>query len=40
VKRGTRELVNSRFPNHIIVYRVTADAIEMLNVWHAAQDWH
>ena len=33
---GTRELV---FDPFIIVYRVKADAVEILRIYHAAQDW-
>ena len=33
---GTRELVLVPF---IIVYRVEADAAEILRIYHAAQDW-
>jgi addiction module RelE/StbE family toxin len=34
---GTRELVIT--PNYILVYRVTADAIEVLNVLHTRQQY-
>jgi toxin ParE1/3/4 len=34
---GTRELVFSPLP-YIAVYRVTADAVEILHIWHGAQD--
>jgi len=33
---GTRELV---FSPYIVVYRVTAAAIEILRIYHGAQDW-
>jgi len=33
---GTRELVS---PPYVIVYRATAEVVEILNVWHGAQDW-
>jgi toxin ParE1/3/4 len=33
---GTRELVS---PPYVIVYRITAEVVEILNVWHGAQDW-
>jgi toxin ParE1/3/4 len=33
---GTREL--SRAP-YIIVHRVTADAVEILRIYHSAQNW-
>ena len=36
-KEGTRELLHERLP-HIIVYRVREDAIEILHIWHPAQD--
>ena len=34
---GTRESVIQR--NYILVYRITGDAIDILTVRHAAQDW-
>ncbi len=34
---GTRELV--AHPNYIIVYRVTANEVEILNVSHARQQY-
>jgi toxin ParE1/3/4 len=34
---GTRELVVH--PNHILIYRVVGDAVEVLRVKHAAQMW-
>jgi len=37
-KEGTRELVISKLP-YIAVYRVTVDAVEILHIWHGAQDW-
>jgi plasmid stabilization system protein ParE len=33
--RGTRELVS---PPYVIVYRYTDDIVEVLHVWHEAQD--
>jgi toxin ParE1/3/4 len=33
---GTRELV---FDPFIIVYRVKAETVEILRIYHAAQDW-
>ena len=33
---GTRELVVSRY---VIVYRYTAEIVEILHIWHGAQDW-
>jgi plasmid stabilization system protein ParE len=38
LRAGTREWVVSRTP-YVLVYRTTADAVEILHVWHAAQDW-
>jgi toxin ParE1/3/4 len=35
---GTRELVFVRLP-YIAVYRVKEDAVEILRVYHSAQDW-
>jgi toxin ParE1/3/4 len=34
---GTREIVAHR--NYIVVYRVTASSIDMINVVHAARDY-
>jgi len=34
---GTRELVFSPLP-YIAVYRVKADTVEILHIWHGAQD--
>lgn len=36
--RGTRELVFADIP-YIVVYRVTASAIEIVTVMHGAQRW-
>jgi toxin ParE1/3/4 len=33
---GTREFVVAPF---VIVYRVKADAVEILRIYHSAQDW-
>lgn len=33
---GTRELVNSPY---VVVYRHTEEIVEILHVWHGAQDW-
>jgi len=33
---GTRELVS---PPYIIVYRYTDEIVEILHIWHGAQDW-
>ncbi len=35
---GTREWVVSRTP-YLLVYRASGDALEVLHVWHEAQDW-
>jgi addiction module RelE/StbE family toxin len=35
---GTRELPLSPLP-YIVVYSVKADAIEILHIYHGAQDW-
>lgn len=35
--RGTREMVVR--PNYIVVYAIEADAISVLRVLHAAQQW-
>ena len=35
LQTGTRELV-ALWP-YVIVYRVTPDAVEILNIWHGAQ---
>lgn len=36
---GTRELVFSPLP-YIAVYRVKESTIEILHIWHGAQDWN
>ena len=36
-EEGTRELLHRRLP-HIIAYRVRDDAVEILHIWHPAQD--
>lgn len=33
---GTRELVSSPY---VIVYRSTEEVVEILYIWHGAQDW-
>ena len=33
---GTCELVSSPY---VIVYRIRSDIIEILHIWHGAQDW-
>jgi len=34
--KGTRELV---VPPYVIVYRHTGEIVEILYIWHGAQDW-
>jgi len=34
--KGTRELVS---PPFVVVYRSTEEIVEILHVWHGAQDW-
>ena len=34
--KGTRELVN---PPYVVVYRSTEEFVEILHIWHGAQDW-
>ena len=38
LRNGTREWVVSRTP-YVLVYRHTMQAVEILHVWHTAQDW-
>jgi addiction module RelE/StbE family toxin len=33
---GTRELVS---PPYVVVYRSTEEIVEILHIWHGAQDW-
>jgi addiction module RelE/StbE family toxin len=35
---GTRELVFAPFP-YIAVYRITGEVVEILRIYHSAQDW-
>jgi toxin ParE1/3/4 len=35
---GTRELVIAGTP-YVAVYRVTGSAVEVLHIWHGAQNW-
>jgi toxin ParE1/3/4 len=35
---GTRELVIHRSP-YIVVYRLRSEAVQILRIWHGAQDW-
>jgi toxin ParE1/3/4 len=34
--RGTRELVS---PPYVVVYRYTEEIVEIVYIWHGAQDW-
>ena len=34
--KGTRELVS---PPYAVVYRSTEEIVEILHIWHGAQDW-
>lgn len=34
--KGTRELVS---PPYVVVYRSTDEIVEILHIWHGAQDW-
>ncbi len=34
--KGTRELVN---PPYVVVYRFTEEIVEILHIYHGAQDW-
>jgi toxin ParE1/3/4 len=34
--KGTRELIS---PPYIVVYRYTDEIVEVLHIWHGAQDW-
>ena len=38
MRAGTREWVVTRTP-YVLVYRTTLHAVEILHVWHGAQDW-
>ena len=38
LREGTREWVVARTP-YVLVYRHTPQLVEILHVWHAAQDW-
>ena len=38
LRAGTREWAVTRTP-YVLVYRDTGQAVEILHVWHAAQDW-
>jgi len=34
--KGTREFVS---PPYVVVYRSTEEIVEILHIWHGAQDW-
>ena len=34
--KGTRELVS---PPYVVVYRSNEEIVEILHIWHGAQDW-
>jgi toxin ParE1/3/4 len=34
--KGTREVVS---PPYVVVYRFTEEIVEILYIWHGAQDW-
>lgn len=34
--KGTRELVSQPY---VVVYRSTEEIVEILHIWHGAQDW-
>jgi addiction module RelE/StbE family toxin len=34
--KGTRELISSPY---VVVYRYTEEIVEILHIWHGAQDW-
>jgi len=36
-RAGTRELVSTKFPAYIVVYRVTEREIRITRVWHGRQ---
>jgi plasmid stabilization system protein ParE len=36
-REGTRELALTPLP-YIVAYRIRRDAVEILNIWHTAQD--
>ncbi|MGH8030885.1 MAG: type II toxin-antitoxin system RelE/ParE family toxin [Luteimonas sp.] len=38
MRAETREWVVARTP-YVLVYRTTSQAVEILHVWHGAQDW-
>lgn len=38
LEEETRELVVAEMPSYIVVYRIVRDAIEILRIWHSAQN--
>lgn len=38
-RSGTRELALTPLP-YVVVYSLKPDAIEILHIYHGAQDWH
>jgi toxin ParE1/3/4 len=38
IEEGTRELVITKSP-YIAVYRLQSEAVQILRIWHGAQDW-
>ncbi len=38
-EEGTRELPHVRLP-YILTYRVTEEVVDILHIWHGAQDRH
>ena len=38
LRRGTREWVVRRTP-YILVYRISEEVIDIVHVWHGAQNW-
>ena len=36
---GLRRAIIKKFRNHLFVYRYRDDAVQVLRVYHAAQDW-
>ena len=38
-RSGTRELVVARLPAYVVVYSVRGNFVDVLHIWHGAQDW-
>ncbi|HLH17451.1 MAG TPA: type II toxin-antitoxin system RelE/ParE family toxin [Bryobacteraceae bacterium] len=38
-EEGTRELVITKSP-YIVIYRLQPGAVQVLRIWHGAQDWY